>query len=83
MNDDFWMKDASVPHYTAEYTYEQLCEFENKVMNHISLSRIFTYQGFKNHFMKMPFTILKYTLQNPKVALSILKREILNSTKER
>lgn len=64
MSDDFWMTDSYVPYYTVEHSYEKLCEFEEKIMNHVAIARIVTWQGFKNHFMKMPFTILFFLLKH-------------------
>lgn len=60
ISDEFWMTSKPVPYYTVEHSYEKLCEFEERIMNSVAITRILTWQGFKNHFMKMPFTILLY-----------------------
>ncbi len=82
MTDEYWMSDDPVPYYTGEYTYEELLKFEEKIMNHVSLTKILTYQGFKNHFMKMPFIILRYMINNPRESLSILKNSLYSMLKE-
>jgi radical SAM superfamily enzyme YgiQ (UPF0313 family) len=65
IGDDFWLTDNSVPYYTVEHSFDKLIEFENRIMDAVSLERIFTLNGFRNHFLKMPFTITKFIYENP------------------
>ena len=65
IDDDYWMTEKDVPFNTTEYSLEELIKFENEIMDNVSLERIFTIKGFYKHFLKMPFTIIRFLLQNP------------------
>lgn len=46
IDDGYWLTDKNTPFYTAEHSIETLREFENMLVNHLSLIRIFTPSGF-------------------------------------
>lgn len=46
IDDAYWLTDKNIPFYTAEHSIETLFEFEDMMLNHLSLSRIFTSSGF-------------------------------------
>lgn len=58
--DDYWLTDNSVPNFTVEHDLETLILYENRLMDNLSISRIFTFNGFKNHFLVMPLTIIRF-----------------------
>jgi anaerobic magnesium-protoporphyrin IX monomethyl ester cyclase len=65
ISDDYWLTDRPVPYFTAEHSFEELCAFEERMMVHLSLSRILTWPGFRHHFCNMPVTIIRF-LASPK-----------------
>ena len=65
INDDYWLTENDVPFYTVENSYQKLLEYENKVMDNVSLERIFTIKGFVGHFLKMPIPIMIFIINNP------------------
>ena len=73
INDDFWLTDKPVPYYTVEYPFEKLVEFEQRIMNAVSIEKILTPKGFKNHFMKMPITILGFLAGHPRRLAGIIR----------
>lgn len=64
INDDFWLTEEQVPYYTVEHSLKKLIEYENRIMDCVSISRIFTFRGFRNQFLAMPLIIIKYIMQN-------------------
>jgi radical SAM superfamily enzyme YgiQ (UPF0313 family) len=76
INDDFWLSDKPVPYYTVEHSFKKLVEFEERIMNSVSIGRIFTLKGFKNHFMKVPRPILGYAIKHPRHLAGIIKGTI-------
>ena len=73
INDDFWLSEESSPYYTVEYSLEKLVEFEERIMDNVSLEKILTFRGFKNHFMKMPMQILGFLARNPRRIAGIVR----------
>ena len=63
MTDGYWLTDKPVPYFTAEHTIEELCTFEERMMVHLSICRILTWQGFRCHFMSVPWTITKFLVK--------------------
>lgn len=47
IDDGYWLTDKNTPFYTAEHSIETLREFEDMMLNHLSLSRMFTSSGFE------------------------------------
>ena len=74
INDDFWLTNASVPLFTVEHSLQELETFEKRMMDNLSLFNIFTFRGFFQHFLSMPFVILREFLhsENRKLFLSVL-----------
>ena len=80
IDDDFWLSEKQVPYYTVEHSLEKLVEFENRIMDSVSIGRVFTLRGFKNHFLIMPLVIIKFILQNKEILRIITSTPIkLNS----
>lgn len=74
ISDDFWLSGRPVPYFTAEQDLGTLIKFEEKLMNHLSIFRIFNPKGFIHHFMNMPLTIIRFLLRiEPREALSVIK----------
>lgn len=80
ITDDYWLTEKPIPLYTIDYTFAELVQMEERMMNAVSFERIITYKGFKNHFMKMPLQIIRFSCENPKlfahIVLGKIKREI-------
>jgi radical SAM superfamily enzyme YgiQ (UPF0313 family) len=46
IDDNYWLTDKNIPIYAAEHSIETLYQFKNMMLDHISLSRMFTSSGF-------------------------------------
>ncbi len=57
IDDDYWMTEKPVPHYTVEHSMDKLIEYENYVLDRTGIERIFTLRGFLHHFLHMPRSI--------------------------
>jgi len=64
ISDDYLLTDKDAPYFTAEHSLKTLKRFENKMLNHLSIVRIFTPKGFFYHFLAMPLIILKFLFHN-------------------
>ena len=64
ISDDYWLTDGDVPYFTVELDLNTLKKFESKMLDHLSILRIFTFRGFIHHFLRMPLVILKFLMQN-------------------
>lgn len=73
VDDDFWMSDKPVPYYTVEHSLAKLVNFENRMMNELSIDRVFTVQGFKCQFPLMWKEIACYFLRHPRHFASRVK----------
>lgn len=60
ITDDFWLTDKPVPYFTAEHSLDELCRFEERMVIHLSIFRILTWQGFRHHFLALPGTITRF-----------------------
>ena len=63
LTDDYWLTDETTPTFTAENNIDQLFEFKNIILDHISYNRIVSRAGFKAQFKMVPYIIgylLKY-----------------------
>lgn len=76
ISDNYWLTDEDVPYFTAELNLNTLKKFEGKMLDHLSISRIFTFKGFIYHFLSMPLVILKFLMQNKYLILSIIGEKI-------
>jgi len=78
ISDDFWMENTPVPYFTAEHDLKTLVKFEEKMMNHLAISRILTFKGFMNHFLSMPITIISFLIKpkNRGALRSVIKTTI-------
>jgi radical SAM superfamily enzyme YgiQ (UPF0313 family) len=62
ISDEFWLGEQPVPYFTVEHDLAALMRFEETMMNHLSVARIFTWQGFVHHFLAMPLAIVRFLL---------------------
>ena len=76
IDDGFWLTDAPVPLYTVEHSLEELCQYEDRLMDSVSVERLFTLRGFLKHFMKYPFKIIAFFVRNPKYLIILLYRAL-------
>ncbi|MGA2781558.1 MAG: radical SAM protein [Smithella sp.] len=58
IDDSYWLTDKNIPFYAAEHSIEKLLEFEDMMINHLSMYRIFTSAGFDAQ-KKMIYLIFK------------------------
>lgn len=75
IDDSFWLSDKECPHYTVEYTKEELFNIANRISFETSLAR------GKIYFIKL---VLKKMISNPKVYSKrminfIIKNKITNN----
>lgn len=78
ISDDYWMTDQDVPYCTIEHDLEALTHFENKMLDHLSIDRIFSWNGFRYHFLSMPGVIIRFFWQHPSVLKSLIANNIKN-----
>ncbi len=64
ISDDYWLTDGHTPFFTVELDLNILRKFESKMLDHLSILRIFIFRGFIHHFLSMPLVILKFLMQN-------------------
>ncbi|MDD4870670.1 MAG: radical SAM protein [Kiritimatiellae bacterium] len=81
ISDDFWLSNKPTPLFTLENSLDQLFEYKELLLNHISMNRFFTFAGFKAQFIMLPnmfFYILRYKI--PRIIIgstSMLLQRIL------
>ena len=66
IDDDFWMTEASVPYFTAEHSFAELVEFEERMMNELSVDRVLSLDGFRRQVPHMWREILGYLIRHPR-----------------
>jgi radical SAM superfamily enzyme YgiQ (UPF0313 family) len=69
ITDDYWMTDLPTPCYTVDNTKNTLMLFKTHTLNHISLDKFMTIDGFKSQWTMLPHIItyvLKYKQTNIK-----------------
>lgn len=66
IDDDFWLTDRAAPYFTVEYPFSKLVDFENRIMNELSIDRVFTLQGFRRQFPFMWKEIVGYFFWHPR-----------------
>ena len=64
ISDDFWLSENPVPVYDIENSIEQIKEFQEAINSQLSIRKILTPSGFKNHFLMMPRDIIRYLIRN-------------------
>ncbi len=74
ISDDYWLTDGDVPYFTVEHGLRTLKKFESKMLDHLSILRIFTLNGSIYHFLDRPLAILKFLMQN-KYLIKLIIRE--------
>ena len=79
IDDEFWMTEASVPYFTAEHPFFELVKFEERMMNELSIDRVFSLNGFKRQIPYMWREILGYLAKHPRRLIAIsVPRQVLN-----
>lgn len=58
IDDDYWMTEKPVPYYTVEHDFQKLIEYENYILDRVGIKRIFTINGFRYQFIKIPIAII-------------------------
>jgi radical SAM superfamily enzyme YgiQ (UPF0313 family) len=64
ISDDFWLGEQPVPYFTVEHELSELNEFEETMMDSLSITRITSLSGFRKHFLSMPLVIVRFLLQS-------------------
>ena len=64
IDDEYWMTEKRVPYYTVDHDVYKLIEYENFILDRTGIERIFSLNGFKHHFLKMPRSILRHLLNH-------------------
>jgi len=59
MDDDYWMSEAPVPYYTADFSKDRLFEMKKEIQTEIALSQILTEDGFLAQVRLLP-SIVNY-----------------------
>ena len=76
ISDDYWLGDGDIPYFTVELDLNTLKKLEAKMLDHLSILRILTPNGFIHHFLRMPLVILKFLMQNKYLITSIIGEPI-------
>jgi len=76
ISDEYWLTDGDVPYFTVELDLNTLKKFESKLLDHLSILRIFTFKGFIHHFLSMPLVILKFLMRNKYVITAIIGESV-------
>ena len=78
IDDSFWLSDNPTPLFTVENSKEQLFQYKEIYMNHLSLDRFWTKDGLGAQLPMLPY-ILKYLVLNIRkpVGISRLAKFIL------
>lgn len=81
IDDNYWNGIESCPFFFVENTPEELYEYGEIFLNHVSLNRIITLKGFSKQWMMLPYIIpyiIKKIYKNPqlikKVFTNVLKK---------
>jgi radical SAM superfamily enzyme YgiQ (UPF0313 family) len=86
IDDGYWLTDNRIPIYAAEHSIETLCQFKDLMLNHISLSRIFTPSGFAAQKKMIPLIFKdKYFRKKliNQIFMLIITRDTINELKKR
>ena len=79
IDDGFWMTEAPVPFFTVENSISELVEFEERMMNELSINRVLSLNGFRCQAPHMWREILVYLAKHPRHLIAIfVPRQILS-----
>lgn len=79
IDNEFWMTEASVPYFTVEHSFAKLVEFEERMMNELSVDRVFSLDGFRHQVPHMWREILGYLIRHPRRLIAIsIPRQMLS-----
>jgi radical SAM superfamily enzyme YgiQ (UPF0313 family) len=76
IDDEFWLTEKPVPFFTVEHSFSKLVEFEEQMMNELSVDRILTLKGFRRQFRYMWREIITYLLTHPIHLIRIFGRKL-------
>jgi len=78
INDDYWLTDQPTPIFTVENDFPTLLEFQEMLLNRISLNRLFT--SFSGFIFQLPLLpqIIKYTFKDRATTKNILYLTLVN-----
>jgi len=72
IDDSYWLTDKPTPLFTVEHSTKELKQYKDIMLNHISLSRYFTLQGFIRQVSMTPY-IIKFLISSmPRIPMVIL-----------
>ncbi len=72
IGDDYWLTDKPTPLFTAEHDEAKLVEYKNKILDHVAITRIFTWKGFKAQYNMLPY-VLKFGFRNMGLVLVLAR----------
>ena len=67
IGDDYWLTDKRVPYYTVDHDIQKLREYADYILDRTSIFRVFTSNGFRHQFLKMPLQVLTALVRDPGV----------------
>ncbi len=56
IDDDYWLTDKQTPVFTVEHSHEKLLYYHNKIRNHISFKKLFSFSGFFFQLAMLPYS---------------------------
>lgn len=72
INDDYWLTDKPTPLFTVEHDEARLNEYKNKILDHVAITRIFTWKGFKAQYSMLPY-VFKFGFKNMRLVLVLAR----------
>ena len=76
IDDEFWLTEKPVPYFTVEHPFAKLIEFEERMMNELSVDRVFSPEGFRRQVPYMWREITGYLLTHPQHLIVIAKQKL-------
>jgi anaerobic magnesium-protoporphyrin IX monomethyl ester cyclase len=79
IDDNYWNGTESCPFFFLENTPEQLYEYGEIFLNHVSLDRIMTVRGFSKQWMMFPYIIprlIKKVWRNPILIKKVIAQKL-------
>lgn len=72
IDDDYWLTNKPTPLFTVEHGEPRLLEYKNKILDHLAITRILTWRGFKAQYRMLPY-VIKFGLKNMGLVLVLLR----------
>jgi radical SAM superfamily enzyme YgiQ (UPF0313 family) len=76
LSDDYWLSEKITPIYTVEHSLEELKHYKKVLLDHISLRRFFTPDGFKAQYHMIPY-IPRYLWERKELILDKLGKKVV------